>query len=439
MINQKFNFYFLLLALSSITFQLLFFETTPTYSKSTDNYLGYSGYSDLEMDINMVGHKNIHESNVNIENSIVKINGPVSSSGVIIGRSNDVYFVITTLHSVNTKSEYTIYTHDGRSYDIALESYGEKVRPMPEGIDLAIVEFRSNRIYQVATLSPGEIDRSTPVHVVGWPEGTLQNPESSIFGIEGIVSQSRIISFEDGYQFAHNVPTRNGMSGGGVFNQDGHLIGIHGRRDGFINPDSNAVEIDPSSNWAIPIDNFLKLAFDDVIEAIVYRSDNLQPRSSNGSYEIEGLDGPIEVNPTSLSGQIVLSRIRNSTNICVVFDSFPKGLPSEYRPYFTAWAEGGDSDIAMEYSSTPSCQGGYVLSRSMPSNSFGGTLSIHDDIGLLNYVLVGSFSVDSGSGCSDVGVVLASVINWRSNRNREHASDSNIPISGDYGWVCQST
>lgn len=464
-----------LFALASVSFQLSTLKVMPANGKSTLSYLDHSNYSTLKTGGNLIGNRNIYGDNLRREKSIVRIEGPVSSSGVIIGRSGDTYFVLTTFHSINTQSEYTIHTQNGRRYTVTPRNYGARVRPIPEGIDLAIVEFQSDAIYQVATLSSGEIARSIPVHVIGWPEGTLQNPESSLFNVEGAVSQSRIISFEDGYQFAHTVPTRNGMSGGGVFNQYGHLIGIHGRRDGAIDPDSGIIISEPTSNWAIPIDNFLKLAFDDLKEhlnvigggqggntistgtggqegnTIVTRGGGQEGNTigtgtggqegnitvTRGGGQGGNTTGPEIFAPATLSGQVILSRASNLTNACIKFNEYSNGLPDGYQPFFTAWAPGGGPDIPMNYSSSAPCQGGYTLSRSLPSASLGGTLSIHDNIGLVDYVLVGNFSAELGSGCSDVGRVLSAVINWQAGGGRESASSSRIPIGGDYGWVCK--
>jgi hypothetical protein len=146
---------------------------------------------------------------------------------------------------------------------------------------------------------------------------------------------------------------------------------------------------------------------------------------------------PGEVEPTLLRGQITLSRANDLTDICLKIDEFPNGLPIGYEPYFTAWASGGDSNTAMIFSSKKPCEGGYILSREIPSISLGGTLSIHDEIGLIEYVLVGSFLPEQGAGCADVGMVLDSVIHWRSNQARERTSDSEIHATGDYGWVCR--
>lgn len=144
-----------------------------------------------------------------------------------------------------------------------------------------------------------------------------------------------------------------------------------------------------------------------------------------------------EVEPTLLRGQITLSRANDLTDVCLKIDGFPNGLPAGYEPYFTAWAPGGDSNTSMIFSSKKPCEGGYILSRDIPSISLGGTLSIHDEVGLIEYVLVGSFLPEPGAGCADVGMVLDSVIRWRSSQSRERTADSEIHATGDYGWVCR--
>lgn len=356
----------------------------------------------------------------------VRIEGPDPSSGVIIGRNNDTYYVLTTRHSVESQSEYTVRTHDGRRHNISFHDYGTKVRFLDEGIDLAIVEFVSPLSYRIASLNAVGISASMPVRVVGWPGDTMQNPGGGVIALEGRVNLQRRVNHEGGYQFAHSIITSAGMSGSGVFNESGHLIGIHGRRD--ISCDENIslnnCERVFSLNWAIPISTFLSIAFDDLKKHLNVIDEGPEEDTTDPDL-------------ATLSGQVILSRASNSTNVCIKFNGYPNGLPDGYQPYFTAWAPGGGQDIPMSYSSSAPCQGGYALSRALPSSSLGGTLSIHDSIGLVDYVLVGNFSAELGGGCSDVGRVLSSVINWQVGGSRESASSSRIPIGGDYGWVCK--
>ncbi len=416
----------------------------------------------------------------------VRIEGPVPSSGVIVGKNNDTYYVLTTRHSVESQSEYTVRTNDGRRHNISFHDYGTKVRFLDEGIDLAIVEFVSTLSYRVASLNAVGISDSMPVRVVGWPGDTMQNPGGGVIALEGRVNLQRRVNHEGGYQFAHSIITSAGMSGSGVFNASGHLIGIHGRRD--ISCDEN-ISLDNCErvfnlNWAIPISTFLSIAFEDLKEYLIVIDEGpggvttgpggegpggittgpggegpggvtTDPRSERpggvttdprgerpGGVTTDPRGerpGGVTTDPdlATLSGQVILSRASNSTNVCIKFNGYPNGLPDGYQPYFTAWAPGGGQDIPMNYSSSAPCQGGYALSRALPSSSLGGTLSIHDSIGLVDYVLVGNFSAELGGGCSDVGRVLSSVINWQVGGSRESTSSSRIPIGGDYGWVCK--
>ena len=144
-----------------------------------------------------------------------------------------------------------------------------------------------------------------------------------------------------------------------------------------------------------------------------------------------------KVIPRELSGRIKLSRANDSTEVCLRFNKYPDGLPEKFYPVFVAWTEQSAEEIPMVISTNSNCQGGYILPNGMPSISQGGTLHIDDSMGQIDYVLVGRFSVEKGTGCTDVGLVESWVIKWQSNGSREAASSSGIPISGDYGWICK--
>jgi hypothetical protein len=148
-----------------------------------------------------------------------------------------------------------------------------------------------------------------------------------------------------------------------------------------------------------------------------------------------------EVRPHELTGTVTLSRRNESTQVCLRIYGYNDGMPKKYHPVFHAWILGGGVDIPMKPSLDSSCNNGYVLASAMPTTSRGGTMSIHDDnVGFMDWVLVGNFAVEKGYGCEDVGLVEGSVIKWQSSGLREKISkglaSNKIPINGGYGWVC---
>ncbi|MBW4617915.1 MAG: DUF2808 domain-containing protein [Cyanosarcina radialis HA8281-LM2] len=181
-------------------------------------------------------------------------NGNDRGSGVIIKRQGNTYYVLTAKHVVPTASDrYAIVTPDGDRHPLNYTT----ARLLP-GVDLAVVEFNSNRQYSVAQLGNAETaTEGTTVYVAGFPKGSYQFSSGSISSLR---SPSEAI---DGYAIGYVNNTAAGMSGGPVLDDRGRLIGIHGRANGdeIVDPQSGrTVRITDGFNWGIPINTFLKLA-----------------------------------------------------------------------------------------------------------------------------------------------------------------------------------
>lgn len=181
-------------------------------------------------------------------------------SGVIIAKSGQRYTVLTAEHVVKSiqtgrssqLEESYLEAPDGQTYDIT----GQNIVRFNHA-DLALVTFESNQNYPTATLSDytyrlyenrdygDPSDRklrfSNPqegqhfVFVAGWPNedarqtltvnpGLLEDTNAAIVSNPGTRYQS--------YGLVYTNLTAQGMSGGGVFDSQGRLIGIHGRADG---------------------------------------------------------------------------------------------------------------------------------------------------------------------------------------------------------------
>lgn len=70
-----------------------------------------------------------------------------NGSGVIVAKDGNTYYVLTASHVVKNPDQYQIVTPDGQQYRINAATI-----TILEGVDLAVVEFTSDRTYQVATL-----------------------------------------------------------------------------------------------------------------------------------------------------------------------------------------------------------------------------------------------------------------------------------------------
>ncbi len=67
-------------------------------------------------------------------------------SGAIVSKSGETYYVLTAHHVVAAKDKYKIVTSDKQAYEL------KNVKQLP-GVDLAVVEFTSDKEYQVAKLT----------------------------------------------------------------------------------------------------------------------------------------------------------------------------------------------------------------------------------------------------------------------------------------------
>jgi S1-C subfamily serine protease len=97
-------------------------------------------------------------------------------SGIIIERKGDTYTLVTNRHVVCGKTQncttppsgetYTVKLGDGHKYKVSAKS----VKLLGHNLDLAIVQFRSNRAYSVAQVAdPGSLKVGDAVYTSGYP------------------------------------------------------------------------------------------------------------------------------------------------------------------------------------------------------------------------------------------------------------------------------
>ncbi|MFM2064253.1 MAG: hypothetical protein RLZZ507_3924 [Cyanobacteriota bacterium] len=181
--------------------------------------------------------------------SSVKIEGKSGiGSGVIIAKDKDVYYVLTAAHVVENKQEYQVVAPDKQVYKVDNETIRTR-----KGLDMAVLQFRSSQVYQVATLgdyklSDEEIEavlefrnfksntklgnqklsgKGQLVFLYGWKGEEINHP--SLFNVGGMLDADgrEIWAKKKGYELAYSNETYSGMSGGGIWDTEGRLIGIH--------------------------------------------------------------------------------------------------------------------------------------------------------------------------------------------------------------------
>jgi S1-C subfamily serine protease len=159
-----------------------------------------------------------------------------NGSGLIIARKAKSYYVLTSAHVLKTNNNYQITTPDRRQYEASIVA-----RRLP-GLDLAILEFKSQQSYRVATLAnygqanKGLIDVGN-VYVSGWDGSNSSTHPVFSCGIkfQGDMPSLMFIRkdpISDGYELAYTNITQPGLSGGPIFDVQGRVIGVHGQAEG---------------------------------------------------------------------------------------------------------------------------------------------------------------------------------------------------------------
>jgi tetratricopeptide (TPR) repeat protein len=159
-------------------------------------------------------------------------------TGVIVHKQGQVYSLVTNRHVVCEKNNLCNQLPSGRQYLLSLPD-GQKIQVsakniqlLGQGLDLAVIQFASNRSYPMAKVADlGKLRAQDEVFTAGFPGVSRRFGFGR--GQAVAVVNRRIQGDMGGYSVVYNSPTLSGMSGGGVFNRDGDLVAIHGRGDQY--------------------------------------------------------------------------------------------------------------------------------------------------------------------------------------------------------------
>jgi hypothetical protein len=212
-----------------------------------------------------------------------------NGSGVIIKRAGNKYTVLTAAHVVrNNQQTYSIGTADGQKYQISNPKF------FPQGIDLAVVDFTSSKSYPVAKVGNSDnSEEGSSALVAGYPRSDRELP---IYNLrKGRVVANSSQGFDEGYGIVYSSNTLPGMSGGGVFNDLGELIAIHGKGDvtssaSLGNAGSSPVRLKTGYDLGIPINTFIKSSQSVAGFTIAQAPTNPRDRPRAGEAFLQGLN-----------------------------------------------------------------------------------------------------------------------------------------------------
>jgi serine protease Do len=154
-------------------------------------------------------------------------------TGFIVNKEGDLYTVLTALHVVQSQGynvPLKIQTFDDKHHTSV--SYIKNAKYY-HGVDLAAFKFRSSNVYPVASFdNPNKTRQNSSIYVAGFPE----NSRRTFLLTSGTLSSSDRL-YDEGYSLLYSSQTQRGMSGGAVLNENGKVIGIHGKGDRVENSD----------------------------------------------------------------------------------------------------------------------------------------------------------------------------------------------------------
>ncbi len=167
-------------------------------------------------------------------------------SGVIVKKEGNIYYVLTVRHVICPDSiarerqnnprktlaecekdfpNFKIVTSDNQEYDIINNS----VSDLSEKLDAVILRFQSDQNYAIA--KPGDYNQleiGQSISIFGW---LIKDDQAIAQFKEGVFASKNPPNRkpQDNFTFEYSSENKNwdGISGGGIFNQNSLLIGLH--------------------------------------------------------------------------------------------------------------------------------------------------------------------------------------------------------------------
>lgn len=141
-----------------------------------------------------------------------------AGSGVIVGKADDRYYIITNNHVIDGANEITVRTRAGTEYNATLVATDDSA-------DIAVVSVVTNDVWKIAVWGNSDsLQIGEDLIAIGNPLGSLGGTVT-----KGILSATgRTISVGNFAMTLLQTDTaiNPGNSGGGLFNMRGELVGV---------------------------------------------------------------------------------------------------------------------------------------------------------------------------------------------------------------------
>ncbi|PSB57447.1 tetratricopeptide repeat-containing S1 family peptidase [Chamaesiphon polymorphus] len=159
-------------------------------------------------------------------------------SGVLVHQQGNLYTLITNRHVVCGKKRTCSMPLSTETFQLkfgngsSLQVPATAVKILSKDLDLATIQFSSNTPYQIAQIAPpSSLKVGDRVYTSGYPA----EPRGFSFndGDAMAVVKKRLTEDRGGYTVIYDAQTQPGMSGGGVFDNNGRIVAIHGQGERY--------------------------------------------------------------------------------------------------------------------------------------------------------------------------------------------------------------
>jgi tetratricopeptide (TPR) repeat protein len=185
-----------------------------------------------------------------------------NGSGAIVAKEGNTYYVLTAAHVVKNPDDYTLVAPDGTTY-----SLDSNQMTVLEEVDLAVVQFTSQKTYSVATLGRYNLKDRFWVFVSGFPKSSQGGQLQRTLTV-GKVLKEEVADFAAKDQYSLSSGGRGlvytslslaGMSGGPVLDSRGYVVGINTAAENEIEvtEEGQMAEISLGFSLGVPIGTFV--------------------------------------------------------------------------------------------------------------------------------------------------------------------------------------